>query len=100
MTVDELAASVGMPFMCQSARGARTVGILALQQQLKFFVRLLPQVLRLLELCPLHLNPVDPPTLVVPVVGLGLVARVLVVPVDQVDFAAGAPLHVDRPEVL
>ncbi|MFL5341760.1 MAG: hypothetical protein ACJ8F7_16570, partial [Gemmataceae bacterium] len=66
----------------------------------QFGCGVLPQILRFLDLRPLHLNAKNPPVFVVPRVGLGLVAGVLVVPVDQVNLAAGAPLHIDRAEVL
>src|SRR5205807_5195934 len=48
----------------------------------------------------LALNLVDPPMRHVPAIRRSLMARVLVVPVDNVDRAVRAPAHVNRSKVL
>src|SRR5262245_39206394 len=62
--------------------------------------RLLAQILRHRTLRPLPLNPINPPMFLVPALRLGLVAGVLVVPVDDEDAAVGGPAEVDGAEVL
>ena len=81
-------------------RRASRVRIILRAERLKIAHLPLPQIIRLLPFAILQLNPVDPATFVVPIFGLRLVAGVLVVPVDEVDVAVGAPLQIDRSKVL
>src|SRR5262245_31928688 len=70
------------------------------EQHGKLLIRPMSEVRRLYSRHAARFDAKDAPMFIVPAFRLGLVARVLVVPVAEVDVTDGAPFHVERPEVL